>query len=197
MASIWMGEVPFGIVETPVQIPEAPVKLLAISGSLRAVSSNTALLRAASLLAPDEVEITLYTGLGDLPHFNPDLEASEPPAVTDLRTQIRMADGLLISSPEYAHGVPGVLKNALDWLVGGEELVGKPVALLNASPRATHAQESLAETVKTMSARLVPEASIAVPLLGKNLDEVGIAANPEMASALRAAIAAFACERAC
>ena len=199
MVAIWMAEVPLHFVEaavqiaeTAVQIAEAPVRLLAISGSLRAVSSNTALLRAASLLAPDGVEITLYTGVGDLPHFNPDLEASEPPAVTDVRARIKMADGLLISSPEYAHGVPGVLKNALDWLVGGEEFVGKPVALLNASPRATHAQGSLAETVKTMSARLVPEASIAVPLLGKNLDEAGIVANPEMASALRAAIAAFA-----
>ena len=84
---------------------------------------------------------------------------------TDLRDRVRRADGLLISSPEYAHGVPGAMKNALDWLVGGEEFIYKPVALLNASPRATHAQASLAETIRTMSGRLVPEASIAVPSL--------------------------------
>lgn len=168
------------------------MRILGISGSLRAVSSNTALLRAAAALAPAGVEITLYEGLGDLPHFNPDLEACEPPAVTGLRERVRWADGLWISSPEYAHGVPGVLKNALDWLVGGEEFVDKPVALLNASPRSTHAQESLAEIVRTMSARLVTEASVAVPLLGRKLAAAGIAADPELAAILRAAIAAFA-----
>jgi chromate reductase, NAD(P)H dehydrogenase (quinone) len=166
-------------------------RLLAISGSLRAVSSNTALLRAAALLAPEGMEVRLYGGLADLPHFNPDLEESEPPSVTDLRAQVRWSDGLLISSPEYAHGVPGVLKNALDWLVGGEEFVYKPVALLNASPRATHAQASLMETVKTMSGRLVTEASIDVPLLGRNLDERGIVEDPEISSSVRAALAAF------
>src|ERR1700710_47156 len=142
------------------------IRILAISGRLRAGSSNTALLRAAAELAPAGVEIEIYDGLGDLPHFNPDLEANEPPAVTDLRDRVRRADGLLISSPEYAHGVPGAMKNALDWLVGGEEFIHKPVALLNASPRSHHAQESLAETITTMSGRLVAAASVAIPLLG-------------------------------
>jgi NAD(P)H-dependent FMN reductase len=168
------------------------MRFLAISGSLRRVSSNTALLHAAARLAPAGVEVVLYGGLGDLPHFNPDLEADEPPTVTDLRAQVRAADGLLISSPEYAHGVPGSLKNMLDWLVGGDEFVYKPVALLNAAPRSTHAQASLAETIRTMSGRLVPEASIAVPLLGTKLDEDGIAAHPEIAAAVRAALEAFA-----
>jgi chromate reductase, NAD(P)H dehydrogenase (quinone) len=167
------------------------MRILAISGSLRAASSNTSLLGAATRLAPEGVDIALYGGLASLPHFNPDLEECEPPAVTELRLSVRESAGLLISSPEYAHGVPGVLKNALDWLVGGEELIGKPVALLNASPRATHAQASLQETIATMSGRFIAEASIAVPLLGKNLDAAGIVAHPEMASALRAALAAF------
>ncbi|HEX4495872.1 MAG TPA: NADPH-dependent FMN reductase [Thermoanaerobaculia bacterium] len=168
------------------------VRILAISGSLRAASSNTALLHAAAALAPAGVEIEVYGGLGRLPHFNPDLEADEPAAVSDLRARVRWADGLLISSPEYAHGVPGAMKNALDWLVGGDEFIYKPVALLNASPRATHAQASLAETITTMSGRLIAEASIAVPLLGAKLDAAGIAAHPEIAGALREAIAAFA-----
>ena len=168
------------------------MRILAISGSLRAVSSNTALLRAAAALAPEGLEVALYGGLGDLPHFNPDLEDAEPLAVTDLRRQVRAADGLLISSPEYAHGVPGVLKNALDWLVGGSEIVDKPIALWNAAPRATHAQASLAETLKTMSTRIVPAASIALPLLGRKIDEAGIVAAPELAGPLRAALAAFA-----
>lgn len=112
---------------------------------------NTALLNAALALAPEDVEIRLYGGLGDLPHFNPDLEATEPPSVTDLKDTTAPSDGLLISSPEYAHSVSGVLKNALDWLVGGEEFVGKPIALLNASPRSTHAQACLTEIVTVMS----------------------------------------------
>jgi NAD(P)H-dependent FMN reductase len=168
------------------------MRILAISGSLRAVSSNTALLRAAAALAPAGVEVDVYGGLGDLPLFNPDLEDDEPLAVTDLRARVRWADGLLIASPEYAHGVPGAMKNALDWLVGGEEFIYKPVALLNASPRATHAQASLRETITTMSGRLVAAASIDVPLLGKGFDAAAIVAHPEIAGALRAALVAFA-----
>lgn len=168
------------------------MRILAISGSLRAASTNTALLRAAARLAPAGVEIDLYEGLGGLPHFNPDLEGAEPPAVTALRAQVREAGALLFAVPEYAHGVPGALKNLLDWLVGGEEFIYKPAALLNASPRATHAQASLRETVKTMSGRIVEEASIAVPLLGKTLDADAIAADPELSAPLRRALAELA-----
>ncbi|MBD3884756.1 NAD(P)H-dependent oxidoreductase [Phormidium tenue FACHB-886] len=168
------------------------IRILAISGSLRQASSNTALLQAAIALSPKNIEINLYDGLGNLPHFNPDLEPTEPPSVTDLRTQIRWSDGLLISTPEYAHGVPGVLKNALDWLVSGSEFMGKPIALLNASPRATHAQASLTEIVTVMTGRIVPEASITVPLPGRNLDTTGMVADPEIAEALQTAIVAFA-----
>jgi chromate reductase, NAD(P)H dehydrogenase (quinone) len=167
------------------------VHILAISGSLREISSNTALLQAAIALSPENVEMKLYCGLGDLPHFNPDLESAELPAVKDLRQQMAWSDGLLISSPEYAHGVPGVLKNALDWLVSGEEFVGKPIALLNASPRAIHAQASLTEIVTTMAGRIVPEASITISLLGRNLDTAGIVADSEISSEVKAAIVAF------
>lgn len=168
------------------------IRILAISGSLRQVSSNTTLLRAAIALSPENVEIKLYSELGNLPHFNPDLELTQPPSVTDLKSQLRWSDGLLISTPEYAHGVPGVLKNALDWLVSGSDFVGKPIALLNASPRATHAIASLTEIATVMSGRIIPEASIAVPLQGKNLDAARIATHPEISSALQAAIVAFA-----
>jgi chromate reductase, NAD(P)H dehydrogenase (quinone) len=168
------------------------IRILAISGSLRQVSSNTALLQAAIVLSPKNVEMKLYGGLGDLPHFNPDLEPKEPPLVTDLRKQLGWSDGLVISSPEYAHGIPGVLKNALDWLVSGEEFVGKPIALFNASPRAIHAQASLTEIVTTMAGRIVPEASITVSLLGKKLDVDGIVADPEISDELETAIISFA-----
>lgn len=173
----------------------APIHVLAISGSLRAVSSNTALLQAAALLAPPLARVTLYRGLADLPPFNPDLDEEGGPApapVADLRAQVRAADALLISSPEYAHGVPGTLKNALDWLVSEPTFPGKPVGLLNAAPRATHAQASLVETLTTMSAHLAPGASLALPLSGRRLGPAEIAADAELAGPLRAALVALA-----
>jgi NAD(P)H-dependent FMN reductase len=168
------------------------MRILAVSGSLRSGSSNSALLSAMSTLAPKDVQIVLYDGLGDLPHFNPDLDENVPPKpVADLRAQIESADAVLISSPEYAHGVPGSLKNLLDWLVSAGELVGKPVALINASPRSTFAQAQLVETLKTMSWSVVPEASMTVLQMKRDLDEAAIVADPELSMALRGAIAAL------
>ena len=170
------------------------VHVLAISGSLRSVSSNTALLRAAATLAPRGLSVTLYEGLADLPHFNPDLddEANPSPRVREFREALRAADGLMICSPEYAHGVPGSLKNALDWVVGSGELSGKPVALINASPRATHAQESLREIITTMDATIIPGASVTVPVQGRKLDVGAIVADPALSSALSSALEAMA-----
>jgi chromate reductase len=91
-----------------------PVRLLAISGSLRAASLNSALLRAVVALAPSDVCVELYTGLGNLPLFNPDLEIAGSPAVADFYARVVEADGVIIASPEYAHGVTGVMKNTLD-----------------------------------------------------------------------------------
>jgi NAD(P)H-dependent FMN reductase len=138
------------------------------------------------------ISINVYSGVGELPHFNPDLEGTEPPSVIKCRQELQTCDGVLISSPEYAHGVPGVLKNALDWIVGSGELVDKPVALLNASPRSTYAQASLRETITVMSARVIEEASGTVPLLGKNLNETDIVSDQDMSNLVRMSLEAFA-----
>jgi chromate reductase, NAD(P)H dehydrogenase (quinone) len=167
------------------------VRWLAISGSLRRQSSNTELLRAAVSTAPDGVTIDLYDGLGRLPHFNPDVEAETVDAVMDLKRRLAAADGLLISTPEYARGVPGSLKNALDWLVSGSEFVDKPVAILSASNRSQHAYASLRTTVATMSGHIVEAASITLPLLGRNLDAAAIVDDAELARQLREALVAF------
>jgi chromate reductase, NAD(P)H dehydrogenase (quinone) len=167
------------------------LRLLAMSGSLRAASSNTCLLRAAELLAPKDVLIEHYDGLGQLPHFNPDLAEQVPEAVADLFARIERADGLLISCPEYARGIPGSFKNALDWLVGSSCFPEKPVALFNASARAAAAQAALRLVLQTMSARLIDDASITVELLSKRLDPEAIAASPEIAPALRTALDKF------
>ncbi|HEY1543899.1 MAG TPA: NAD(P)H-dependent oxidoreductase, partial [Xanthobacteraceae bacterium] len=98
---------------------------------------------------------------------------------------------LIISSPEYAHGVPGTLKNLLDWLVASVEFPGKPVALINASPRARHAQAQLVEILTTMNAVLAPPAPVDIPLLGRQLDAAAIAGDPELGGLLRGVLAAI------
>jgi len=170
------------------------MRLFAISGSLRAQSSNGELLRALARLASPGIDVEIYDGLGALPHFNPDLdqEGMPPPeAVQELRRKIADADGLVISSPEYAHGVPGSLKNALDWLVSGPEMVYKPIALLNPSPRSVHAQASIAETLRTMSTLLVDGACVALPISGRGLDADGILANDELRARLEKVLEAM------
>lgn len=171
------------------------VHILAISGSLRKGSSNTAVLDAAALVAPPGVTIELYAGLGSLPPFNPDLDTGDddslPAPAADLRTAVRRADAVLISSPEYAHGMAGALKNLLDWLVGSIEFPGKPVALINTSPISVHATVQLLEVLTTMNARVVEAACVTVPLRGGRLGAAQIAADPELSPVLRAAIGAL------
>lgn len=130
----------------------------------------------------------MYNCLGDLPLFNPDIEATDPAPVANLREHIIAADALIIASPEYAHGVTGAMKNGLDWMVSNESLVNKPIALFNASPRAVHAQSALHETLITMSARIVTDACITVPIFGSGLDEDGIAAHPHIRAVLADAL---------
>lgn len=169
------------------------MKIIAISGSLRAQSSNASLLRAAARVAPDGVQVEMYEGVGELPHFNPDLdtEDAEPPArVRELRELLIGADAILISSPEYAHGVPGAFKNLLDWLVSTGELVGKPVALLNASPAGgEYAQNTILETLRTMNWRVVDEASRVKPFVRRKI--VGDVEDVETLAVLREGMAAL------
>lgn len=172
------------------------MRVLAISGSLRAASTNSALLRAAAAAAPEGVTVTVFAGLdgrgvGSLPPFNPD-EDSDPalPAVRDFRDALAAAEAVVIACPEYAHGVPGALKNALDWVVASGEMVDKPVALLHASSRSSYAREALTEILTVISARLIDEASVTVPLMGKTPEEAAIIlARTESVVALRNALA--------
>ena len=147
------------------------MRVLALCGSLRRVSMNAALLRATARLAPAQLRVDIFADLGGLPLFNPDLEAHMPTAVRALHAAVAASDALLIASPEYAHGVTGVLKNALDWLVSFEAFVDKRVAIFNASPGSRHADASLREILTTMSADLVTGACLTLPLRGLNLTE--------------------------
>jgi chromate reductase, NAD(P)H dehydrogenase (quinone) len=167
--------------------PTKPMRLLAISGSLRRGSTNRAALEALARLAPEGVKVLVYRDLAKLPPFNPDDDVEDrpkPEPVETLRTLVGASDAIVIAAPEYAHGVPGALKNALDWLVASETFAGKPVALINTSPRAFHAQASLRETLATMAARLVPEAFAALSLSGKSLT-ADVLADPVNARRLK------------
>ena len=168
------------------------IKLLALSGSLRKASHNTAAIRALKILAPAHVELTIGS-ISDLPLFNPDLEGECIPALKQLVHALETADGLVIASPEYAHGISGPMKNTLDWLVGGVEFPAIPIMLINTSPRASHAQNALREVLTTMSGDIIERSCISVPLLSSELDAEGIAGHTEISGSLKAGLAAF-CE---
>ena len=167
-------------------------ELLAISGSLRAASSNRTLLQAAAALAPAGVTILLSDHLVTLPHFNPDLDgAARPPAAEAWRQATGSADGLLISTPEYAHGLPGALKNGLDWLVSDPAVLHKPIAVWNASGRGEHARASLLEILRTMSTTVVAEAGVTLPLLDGPFELATLTGTPALRASLSRALEHF------
>jgi NAD(P)H-dependent FMN reductase len=132
---------------------EARIRVLGIVGSLGARSSNLSLLETAASVAPEGVEIVLYTGLGDLPHFDPDLDPDDAPAtVRALRQAIAASDAVLIAAPEYGHSLPGVLKNAIDWLIGSGQLERKVVAITASVPSSERGRQGLAALRQTLGA---------------------------------------------
>ncbi len=164
--------------------------LLAISGSLRSGSYNTAVLEAMCELAPNPFEIKL-ADIGQLPLFNPDLENKNIGSVIALKATVGSASGLIIASPEYAHGISGPMKNALDWLVSGVEFPYKPIMLCNTSPRASHALAALTEVLTTMSGEIFYDAYVSVPLLGSELDKAGILSNEKLSNTLETQLTKF------
>ena len=169
-------------------------RLLTVSGSLRSGSSNSTLLAAAARLVPTGVAVNVFAEVAALPAFSPDLEEAPSPvpeAVARWRRALSDADAVLFSSPEYAHGIPGAFKNALDWVVGSGELVDKPVGVLSASAASQFAHPQIIEVLTTMSAAVVPAATIVIDLPRRGLDADRLAADPEIAAALRVAVAAL------
>jgi len=170
------------------------LNILAISGSLRAASTNSALLAALAENAPAGCRVTVYDGLGRLPIFNPDDEGERtPPEASRLIEAVTAADGVIVSCPEYAHGVPGGLKNSLDWLVSRDAAVGKPAMLVHASPRSLYARAALSEIMRTMSFALYEETTLEIVLIGKKPPEMeAILAEAARRLAMRDAVQAFA-----
>jgi NAD(P)H-dependent FMN reductase len=145
------------------------VRILLISGSLRARSTSSAVLRTAQQVAPDGITTTFYEGLALLPHFNQDDDRDPlPPAVVELRAAVHAADAVLFSTPEYAGALPGSFKNLLDWLIGDAEpgsIYEKPAAWINASPRgAQKAHDELQTVLGFAHATIVEDACVHVPV---------------------------------
>ncbi len=150
---------------------------MAISGSLRAKSSNQHVLNSLAELAGDEAVFVFYNELETLPHFNPDADNDHPPAaVQRFRSQLQQADAVVFCTPEYAHGIPGALKDALDWIVSSGEFTAKPTAVISASPLATggeKAHAALLTTIKVMGATVPDACSMVLPFVYKKFDDNG------------------------
>jgi chromate reductase len=149
-------------------------KIFAISGSLRAGSSNHAILRFLAEMAPKGVSFTIYNNLVQIPPFDPGIDHELPPeAVVELRNLIKDADGIIICTPEYAYGVPGQLKNALDWTVSSGSLVDKPLALITASTGGENAHAALLLILGALSANLLKDATLLISFIRSKIDGDG------------------------
>ncbi|MBS1528342.1 MAG: NAD(P)H-dependent oxidoreductase [Bacteroidetes bacterium] len=149
--------------------------ILAIPGSLRAGSSNHSILEYFGDLMPPEISYTIYDGLRNIPAFDPALDDETPPTgVADLRAQLNGAHAIIICTPEYAHGVPGALKNALDWMVSSGSFSGKPVALITASTGGEDAHEAMIKILNAIDATLSPETMLLIPFIRTKITERNI-----------------------
>ncbi|WP_134725600.1 NADPH-dependent FMN reductase [Paracoccus luteus] len=173
--------------------------ILGLSGSLRRASFNSGLLRAAAEVAPDGARIQIGS-IAEVPLYHGDLEAAEglPPAVVTLQAQLAAADGLLLVTPEYNNGVPGVFKNAIDWMSRGEGLamfVGKPVAVIGASPGGfgtVLAQDHWLPVLRTLKTRPWFSGRLMVSRAGGLFDADGDLTDDKTRAALRGFLAGFA-----
>ncbi|WP_061248765.1 NADPH-dependent FMN reductase [Leptospira alstonii] len=171
------------------------MKILSISGSLRPQATSSSILRAILKTAPPEMEFITFEGLDDLPHFSPDRDGeNSPEAVLRYRAALKDADGVVICTPEYAHGMPGALKNSLDWVVGSGEYVNKPVMALSSSPSymgGDKAHASLITTLKAMNVLIVENSSFPIPLARRKINENDELIDPETIEKFRNAFLEF------
>jgi len=179
---------------------QRPLQLLLVSGSLRAGSTNTAVLETARTLVPQGVTTVLYGGMAGLLHFNPDDDREGEvvhSAVAELRSQVAAADALLICTPEYAGALPGALKNLLEWTVGDAGTYRKPVAWINASGGAAptggaDAHDSLRKVLGYVHADIIDAACVRVPVTRDAVGSDGTITDPQIRDQIAAALTALA-----
>ncbi|MDB5136516.1 MAG: azr 2 [Mucilaginibacter sp.] len=160
--------------------------IFAISGSLRWGSSNHAILQALSKMCPTDINYSIYNGLSEIPAFDPGLDDDNPPpAILSLRKQLADADGIILCTPEYAYGVPGALKNALDWMVSSASFSGKPTSLITASTGGENAHKALIKILGAIDANLLKNATLLVSFIRSKMDADGNIIDAETAQKLQ------------
>ena len=148
--------------------------LLAIPGSLRSGSSNHHILKYLATQIPADINYTIYDELALIPPFDPGMDNDTPPeSVKHLRELLANVDGVIICTPEYAFGVPGQLKNMLDWLVSSSSLVEKPVALITASLGGEHAHSSLLLTLGALNSHVIDGATLLISFIRSKINADG------------------------
>lgn len=161
--------------------------ILAVPGSLSVQSSNMHILRhIGNHYIPGTINFIIYNGVGQLPHFSPSIDTEPvPEAVKDWRQQLDAADAVLICTPEYAFGVPGALKNALDWTVSSDNFGKKPLGIITASSKGDNAHASLQLTFKALGAAVAEKALLLIPFVRTKVNDAGVVTDPATADAIR------------
>jgi len=165
-------------------------KVLAMPGSIRASSSNILLLRVIAEMMATTLDVVIFDGLAGLPPSDPGV-VDAPAPVAAFRGMLRAADGVIICTPEYAHGVPGSLKNAIDWTVASCEFSGKPTVLITASTDGRFGHAALLETLRVIEARDVDRLSLLIPFVRSKIDAISGAVEPSTLAEVRALMEAF------
>jgi chromate reductase len=166
--------------------------ILAISGSTRLHSTSLNVINAFSDLSKELFHVKVFSGISELPHFNPDLDnETVSNHVYDFRELIRNADGVLICTPEYAMGVPGTLKNAIDWTVSSCEFNKKPTALITASTMGEKGHASLLDTLRIIEANILKETQLLIPLAKTKITSDNKIINEETFHEIQCLISAF------
>jgi chromate reductase, NAD(P)H dehydrogenase (quinone) len=168
--------------------------IVALCGSTRQYSSNHNLINTLREMAKEKLSISLHADIDKLPHFNPDLDAEGGEilaSVAEFRNAIQSADGILICTPEYAMGVPGTLKNAIDWTVSSCQFLGKPTALITASSLGEKGHASLMETLHILDAHIPSETQLIISGIRNKLDAHGNISDDATFAKLNALLTAF------
>lgn len=160
---------------------ENNIKILGISGSLRKGSAHHAILSYLASLIP-EVDFCISESIEAIPNFNPDLDQPDSvphPAVKVFRAEVEAANAVIICTPEYAYGIPGALKNALDWTVSSGSFVDKPVGVITASGLGEHAHASLLLVLQALTAKVEPEAALLIPYFKSKMNAENVIVDEE------------------
>jgi len=167
-------------------------KVVAISGSTRQNSTNDGLIKAIADLSAENIDITVFNGIASLPQFNPDNDGDNvAPEVSGFRQLLNNADGIIICTPEYAHGVPGALKNAIDWTISSSEFPHKPTMLMTASTDGKYGHKALLETLKVIEAKNVENLQLVISFVKTKISADGKITDEKTLAEVKRLIVSF------